>query len=98
MPQTILTEEKALRGYILVELQGTLHLASSSSLVDVGRLQMEDDTNTALFHIGHHVLTGRRVYLQHPISVLQKQSKGWCLVYNVTEKIVFDTRPTPVLS
>ncbi|KAK7202740.1 Ctf8-domain-containing protein [Myxozyma melibiosi] len=107
LPQVLQTPS----GLALVEIQGTLHLSttSSSSSDPLGRLVFEK--STVWLYIGNHQrMEGAVVDLKPPVGLLRRQitddGKGEHgapdgeaveIVEVIRKKIVFSTRPEPLV-
>ncbi|KAF0690213.1 Aste57867_18404 [Aphanomyces stellatus] len=94
----------------ILELQGELVCDSKASLT-LGKLQYQKGVPTLL--IGNHLLEGKTVKLGKPMAIMRKRSKtsaprdgdveesksdeAYTVVGIARKKLVFGTRPKPVL-
>ena len=73
---TARSENEAEKEWFLVELQGSLELppdADSYQNMPLGDLTLGQDGKSAFLTIGHSRLEGRRIQLDNPILLLQRQ-------------------------
>jgi len=96
--------------WIIVELQGTLETKEDVHLEGkvIGNLHF-DTKGTPMLVIGHHLLHGKVVDLDKPYAVLRKEANIYQYegirkgntCYNicalVKKKIIFKTRPKPIV-
>ena len=91
----------------IVELQGVLETRRGRSFegLHIGDLHFNTTTGTASLIVGHHLLTGKAVKLDKPLGVLRKSSTTtttteteYCVTALIRRKIVFKSRPKPIVS
>ena len=84
---------------VLLEFQGSLEAASAAG-TPVGELTAPPGSAEAALVLGTQRLAGRVVRLGHPLAVLEAGARPGevCVAQLITEKIVFDARPSTVFS
>lgn len=86
----------------LIELQGELKSVTDTPLEDQYIGDLHFTTNgTPVLIIGHHLLYGKEVLLEKPLAYMEKKNSNDSTEYIVktiiTKKIIFKTRPKPVV-
>ncbi|CAO1624093.1 unnamed protein product [Sympodiomycopsis kandeliae] len=104
-PLTILSPNGEL---LLIELQGSIELSTSSSVADeegvlIGEVSFHQDAKKVTLLLSHHKLEGHIVNLVKPLAVLKKekdtsrQGTQYDVMCIVRKKILFSKRPEPVV-
>ncbi|OQR83745.1 chromosome transmission fidelity protein 8-like isoform X2 [Achlya hypogyna] len=86
----------------IVELQGELISETKASL-DLGQLEYKKGVPTLL--IGNHLLEGKITKLVKPMAIMRKEGSkddgpgtAYTVVGIARKKLIFNTRPKPVLT
>ncbi|VDK75525.1 unnamed protein product [Litomosoides sigmodontis] len=93
----LIPREDGVAEWALIELQGTLESAGTLTGQRIGSLKWEK--KKALLHIGHHIMEGKEVKLQHPLIVLTRDAENREIVHIsavIRKKVQFRARPMPV--
>lgn len=109
MVQILISMAPGVDNWTIIELQGTLETKEDVSLEGkaIGDLHF-DGKGTPMLIIGHHLLTGKVFDLDKPYAVLHKKTndeeyhdKKGEIYYDVCalvkKKIIFKTRPKPIV-
>lgn len=102
MPILIKLADQLDSSYAIIELQGDLKSSGDASYESqyVGDLHFTK-TGTPLLIIGHHLLLGKEMPLDHPLALLKREKSDddteFVVQTIVTKKIIFKHRPKPIV-
>lgn len=87
--------------WAIIELQGNLksHTESKFNGQFIGDLHYTK-TGIPILIIGHHLMYGKEMPLEKPLAVLEKtegETSEYCVRSIVRRKILFKTRPKPIV-
>lgn len=88
--------------WAIIELQGNLKSHTESRLDGhfIGDLHYTKN-GTPVLIIGHHLMYGKEMILEKPLAVLEKIANDkrteYCVKSIVRRKILFKTRPKPIV-
>lgn len=90
--------------WAIVELQGLIQMKKEgvTAATVVGDLNYNSRTGQPILVLGHHILNGKEVKLEHPMAVIEKSHAEDKTEYKVKavvkKKLLFKSRPKPIIS
>ncbi|CAH8629996.1 unnamed protein product [Schistosoma margrebowiei] len=90
--------------WLMIELQGDVLSKTNSPLAgkNLGDLHFSQENGDPVLLIGHHVLFGKVVALEKPMLVTKRNTTSGSLQYDIVSvirrKLLFKTRPKPIIS
>lgn len=106
MVQIVIHFNPSEKDWMIIELQGVLESNETGGFNDlaIGDLHFDEKGQPSLI-IGNHLLTGRVVTMEKPFAVLKKvinqlsnsSSTEYTVQALVRKKIIFKTRPKPIV-
>ncbi|EQC33066.1 hypothetical protein SDRG_09585 [Saprolegnia diclina VS20] len=96
IPLRVLAGEDGKPEWSIIELQGELISETKASL-GLGHLEYKKGVPTLL--IGNHLLEGKAAKLAKPMAIMRKDGGAAYTVVGIArKKLIFNTRPKPVLT
>ncbi|XP_013190472.2 chromosome transmission fidelity protein 8 homolog [Amyelois transitella] len=98
------TDENGIPEWAIVELQGLIQLKKEnpSGVTVAGDLHYFNRNGHPVLILGHHVLNGKEVKLEHPMAVIEKiiidEKTQYKVKAIVKKKLLFKSRPKPIIS
>ncbi|KAJ0178251.1 hypothetical protein K1T71_006074 [Dendrolimus kikuchii] len=96
--------ESGVPEWAIVELQGLVQMKKEtpSEPTTVGDLHYYNRNRHPVLVLGHHVLNGKEIKLEHPMAVIEKVTDNGRTHYKVKavvkKKLLFKSRPKPIIS
>lgn len=87
-----------------MELQGLIQMKKdgATDAVVIGDLHYYNRNRHPVLVLGHHILNGKEVKLEHPMAVMEKIENQGKMEYKVKaivkKKLLFKSRPKPIIS